>query len=98
MCGNRFTDDDITTYVKVADGGGNVALVLGKEFKSWQRADFSKAQVTLKINNRLKAKGSGAAVMGGPLASLTWLANSLLKENLFLEENQIVCTGTMTGS
>ena len=97
ICGTRIDGDNIPVPLKIADGGSNTALVLGPKFNMWEKVDLARSSVTLKVNNRSKAKGIGSDVLGGPLLSLTWLANSLRESGLFLEADQYICTGTMTG-
>lgn len=51
------------------------------------------AAVTLTLNGAPAARGSGAAIMGNPTASLAWLANALNARGRALAEGDVVMTG-----
>lgn len=80
----------------VADHGANAALVLGKPFANGADLDLDAMKVELRVNNESVGKGTGADVIGGPYASLLWLANALRRRG-GLKAGQVVSTGTCTG-
>lgn len=83
----------------VADGALNGAVVVGKDrFRpvdinggDWK--SLSDVNVSLEINGKEVATGAGSSVLGNPLTSLTWLANSLILEGKELKKGQFVMTG-----
>jgi len=51
--------------------------------------------MTITQNGALAAQGTGAAVLGGPLLSCTWLANKLLEFGVSLQPGDIVISGAL---
>jgi 2-keto-4-pentenoate hydratase len=51
---------------------------------------------TLHINGELVATGAGGAVLGSPLNSLVWLANTVGPLGVTLEPGHVVLPGSMT--
>ncbi|MBL8696974.1 MAG: fumarylacetoacetate hydrolase family protein [Alphaproteobacteria bacterium] len=80
----------------VADHGANAALVLGKPFAKGTELDLDGMAVEMRVDGATIGKGTGADVLGGPHASLLWLANALRRRG-GLKAGQIVSTGTCTG-
>ena len=60
----------------------------------WRALDLSAHPVSVSINGKLAAQGSGANVLGDPRVALTWLANELIKRGMALRTGQVVTTGT----
>jgi 2-keto-4-pentenoate hydratase len=60
----------------------------------WRAVDLSAHPVSVTINGKLAAQGSGANVLGDPRVALTWLANELVKRGMALRTGQVVTTGT----
>ena len=79
----------------IADHGSNAALVLGRPFAD-AGMDLARLPVSMTVDGQEIGKGTGADVIGGPHASLLWLAN-LLRRGPGLKAGQIVSTGTCTG-
>jgi 2-keto-4-pentenoate hydratase len=79
----------------IADHGSNGALVLGRPFAG-AGPQLDALQVSLSVDGGEVGKGTGADVIGGPHASLLWLAN-LLRRGPGLQAGQILSTGTCTG-
>lgn len=80
----------------VADQGANAALVVGKPLANGLKADLDKLAVEMRVDDKTVGKGTGADVLGGPYASLLWLANHLRRRG-GLKAGQYVSTGTCTG-
>ena len=81
----------------VADNGCNAALVEGAAVADWHALDLARQKVSFTLNGQKLAEGSGADVLGHPLAALAWLANDLSRRGLGLKAGQIVTTGTCCG-
>ncbi len=79
------------------DNGGGAALIMGEDVVGWRHLDLSRASVDLSVNGHHIASGIGAAAMGTPLTSLTWLVNWLRERNRYLYAGELVSTGTCTG-
>jgi 2-keto-4-pentenoate hydratase len=58
-----------------ADGGVNIALVLGPWFSDWRRWDVPRHAVSMTVNGEMKGQGTGARALGDPMNVLIWLAN-----------------------
>ncbi len=80
----------------IADHGANGALVLGRPLAGGTDLDLDALAVEMQVDGAVMGKGTGAAVIGGPLGSLLWLAN-LLRRRGGLKAGDIVSTGTCTG-
>ena len=81
----------------IADCGLNQAMVLGSETKDWRRLHLSRHPVRFLVDGKLKAEGSGAAVMGDPITAMVWTANHFSKRGLTLSAGQIISTGATCG-
>jgi len=81
----------------IADNGSNAGLVLGAPIAEWQRYDLAAVAVVFRLGGHERAKGTGAAVMGHPLAALAWLADERAARGAPLRAGEIVATGSMMG-
>ena len=59
--------------------------------------DLASHQVRLNVNGVEVSSGTGAAVLGHPLAALTWLVNKLALHGAHLCKGDWVTTGVVTG-
>jgi 2-keto-4-pentenoate hydratase len=60
----------------------------------WRSGDLAEAGVAMRINGEFRAEGKGAAVLGGPLKALAWLASELSGNGDTLRAGEIVSTGS----
>ncbi|MBL4720388.1 MAG: hypothetical protein JKY20_04555 [Alphaproteobacteria bacterium] len=81
----------------IADHCGNAAFVYGDAVENWRDLDLAALKVDLKVNGETVITGSGDAVMGNPLNSLTWVANYLSARGKSLKVGEWVTTGSMMG-
>ena len=81
----------------VADNCNDGAFVRGPPATGWRGSDLSRHQVTLHVDDRVAARGSGGEVITGPLGVLVWLANDLAARGTGLGAGQVVTTGSCTG-
>ncbi|MBM3627386.1 MAG: hydratase [Alphaproteobacteria bacterium] len=79
-----------------ADHGANGALVVGRPFAPGVAKDVDRLAVEMHVDGQVVGKGTGADVIGGPHASLLWLAN-MLRRRGGLKAGEYVSTGTCTG-
>jgi 2-keto-4-pentenoate hydratase len=77
-----------------ADSALAGCFVLGPAARDWRHLDLGAHPVTIAKEGVEVACGSGAAVMGGPLLALAWLANR--QEHGGLRRGQVVLTGSAT--
>jgi len=80
----------------VADGGLSHALVLGPGVKPLERSDYARITNRISINGISKYTGIASNALGGPELALTWLANNLVGNGLFLRSGDVVTTGVIT--
>ena len=80
-----------------ADGGVNIALVLGPWSSDFRRWDLPTHAVSMTINGQSKGEGTGSRALGDPLNVLMWLANQQSRMGRGLDAGAIITTGTCTG-
>jgi 2-keto-4-pentenoate hydratase len=80
----------------VADGVYTNAIVLGGLLTPVTGLDLALEGVVFEQNGQMVATNTAAEVMGGPLNSLTWLANSLGKTGRTLRAGDVVLTGSIS--
>ncbi len=77
-----------------ASNGIHAGLVIGMEKVRPVGLDLEVEGVGLFKNGEVAASGIGADIMGGPLKSLRWLANHLIRRGEYLKAGQIVIPGS----
>ena len=80
----------------ISDNGCNRGWVRGKAVEDWRSIDLASHGVCLLVNGVEKLTGTGAAVLGHPLNSLVWLANTLCEQGKALKAGDLVSTGVCT--
>jgi 2-keto-4-pentenoate hydratase len=80
----------------ISDNGCNGGWVQGKAIEAWRHIDLASHEVRVSVNGAEKLSGSGAAVLGHPLNSLVWLANTLCEQGKQLTAGDLVSTGVCT--
>ena len=66
----------------IADDFFDSGCVLGEPVRDWRKLDLGRLSGASYINGTEVGRGSGALIMGHPLAALAWLANSRAKHGL----------------
>ena len=79
------------------DNGGGAAFVPGSPAADWAGIDLVTAGVDLYLNGYYVKSGRGAAAMGHPVTSLTWMLNWASEHGRTIRAGQTVSTGTCTG-
>ncbi|KUO16403.1 2-keto-4-pentenoate hydratase [Streptomyces dysideae] len=95
----RFTDvTAVGANQLIADNACGHQFVLGPEtLRPWTASELASVDMTATINGPATSrsvKGTGANVLGDPVAALTWLANELTYIGTPLEASAFVTTGT----
>lgn len=80
-----------------ADGGVNIALVLGRWATNWQALDLPAHRVAMSIDGEKKGAGQGARALDDPMNVMLWLVNQQSKLGRGLKSGDIISTGTCTG-
>jgi 2-keto-4-pentenoate hydratase len=78
----------------IADNSAAGFWLAGTEYEDLNTVDFDDFPVTLHINGELVVAGNSANVLGNPLNSLTWLANTLCTQGGGLKAGEIITAGS----
>ena len=90
-----WTSQDV--FSVIADNGTDGALIVGPGTEAWKALDLTAVAVTLTVNGKQERRGSGANVLGDPVGSFVWLANSRAgSRGAGLRAGDIHNTGTAT--
>ena len=94
---SRYTDwTSVGAPSLIADNGCNGAWVKGMPYHDWKALDLRTHEVVLMVNGETKLKGRGSEVLGHPINSLTWMANTLVEEGTGLKAGDLISTGVCT--
>ena len=74
---SRIRDWKIGIFDTVADNASSGGVVLGSRPVRLTDVDLRLSGCNLSVNGELVATGAGGAVLGSPLTSLVWLANTV---------------------
>src|ERR1700733_850444 len=95
---SRIRDWKIGLADTIADNASSGGVVLGGPPTALTGVDLRLAGCTLHRNGVLAGTGAGGAVLGSPLTSLVWLANTIGARGVVLEAGHVVLPGSITGS
>ena len=95
---SRIRDWKIGIFDTVADNASSGGVILGGHPVTLDRIDLRLIGCTLHIGSELAATGAGGAVLGSPLNSLVWLANTVGPLGVRLEPGHVVLPGSMTAA
>ena len=96
---NRYLPDvrAFGTPAMVADGVYHAAAVLGAPDAAWRGLDLPGQQGTLLVDGEVRGTGLGAALLGGPMQALAWLAGSAEAAAFGgLQAGQVIMLGSVT--
>jgi 2-keto-4-pentenoate hydratase len=80
----------------IADLGYHGYFVLGEPIPNWRKVDLIACEASMTIDGKMVQSGTGAAVLGDPVAALVWLTNHA-RRHRGIAAGMIVPTGSMTG-
>jgi len=101
MAGIEIVDDRYADYRTlgvpslIGDNFFNAGCVLGRPARDWQRLDLAALKGRTLINDEEAGSGTGAMVLGHPLAALAWLANARSRRGLGLKRGEFVFLGSL---
>lgn len=95
---SRVTDWNIRLVDTVADNASCGAIIINPEPIDIAVADLPSVTARMLIEGELAGEGSGADVMGHPLAPLHWLAHTLGTQGVPLKAGDIILTGSFCGA
>jgi 2-keto-4-pentenoate hydratase len=93
---SRITDWDIKLVDTVADNASCGAIVVGSSALDVDPSELKDVTCSLVIDGEVTGSGTGADVMGDPVAPLAWLANVLGEQGVALEAGQLILPGSFT--
>jgi 2-keto-4-pentenoate hydratase len=101
MAGIEIVDDRYADFRSlgvpslIGDNFFNAGCVLGQSVRNWQRLDLAALKGRTLINGAEVGSGTGAMVLGHPLAALAWLANARSGRRLGLKRGAFVFLGSL---
>ena len=96
---SRIRDWDIKLVDTIADNASCGAIAVSAHPLTLDPADpaaLLKVTCSLVIDGQVTGTGTGADVMGHPIAPLVWLANVLGEQGVALEAGQLILPGSFT--
>jgi 2-keto-4-pentenoate hydratase len=93
---SRIADWKLTLQDTIADNASSGAVVLGDWVPYDDGIDLPRARASLWLNGTEIDSGVGAAVMGGPVAAVAWLANALAPFGTEILPGQFIMSGSFT--
>ena len=101
MAGIEIVDDRYRDYrtlgvpTLIADNFFNAGCVLGEPVRDWKPLNLAALAGRMLINGIEVGRGTGAMVLGHPLAALAWLANARAGRGLGLTRGRFVFLGSL---
>ncbi|WP_264886965.1 2-keto-4-pentenoate hydratase [Dietzia sp. NCCP-2495] len=95
---SRVSDWKIGIFDTVSDNASSGGVILGSTPVGVRDVDLRLTGCNLYRNGELVATGAGGAVLGSPINSLVWLANTVGPLGTTLEPGHIVLPGSMTSA
>jgi 2-keto-4-pentenoate hydratase len=92
---SRIRDWDITICDTVADNASSGVFVLGGCPRSLRDLDLRSCTMSLTSNGDQLSSGTGAACLGHPVNSVTWLANELFSRGAPLRAGEVILSGSL---
>lgn len=93
---SRIDNWDIKLLDTVADNASCGVYVLGTEHFDPLDVDLSLVGMTITQDGELFTSGAGAAVMGSPVNSVVWLANTLGRLGMPFRAGEVILSGSLT--
>lgn len=95
---SRIKDWKIGLLDTIADNASSGGIVLGSTPVGVGEVDLRLSGCVLHVNGEVAATGAGGAVLGSPLTSLVWLANTVGALGVTLEPGHVILPGSQTGA
>jgi 2-keto-4-pentenoate hydratase len=92
---SRIEDWRIGLLDTIADNASSGAVVLGSTPTSLSEVDLRLTGAVMTRNGAVVGTGAGGAVLGSPINSLVWLANTLGARGVTLEAGQVILPGSV---
>lgn len=93
---SRITDWKIRIQDTVADNASCGVYMVGADKVSPTKLDLSLAGMVLEMNGELYSTAAGAAVQGGPVNAIVWLANTLGRLGMPFRAGEVILSGSQS--
>lgn len=93
---SRVADWKISLADTIADNASSGGFVLGSTPTPLGQVDLRLTGCVFTRNSQVVGTGAGGAVLGSPMTSLVWLANTLGRLGTSLEAGEVVLPGSVT--
>lgn len=93
---SRIKNWNISIQDTVADNASCGIFVLGQNRTRITDVDLTLSGMVLERNGYLEATAAGAAVQGGPVNAVVWLANTLGRLGLPFKKDEIILSGSQS--
>ncbi|WP_328363378.1 fumarylacetoacetate hydrolase family protein [Mycobacterium sp. NBC_00419] len=95
---SRIAEWQIGIVDTISDNASSGGVVLGSTARRIGEVDLRLGGCVLHRNGEIAGTGAGGAVLGSPLNSLAWLANTLGERGEALHAGQVILPGSITAS
>ena len=92
---SRIKDWKIKIQDTVADNASCGVFVLGDRLVDPRDVDLSTCGMVLEKNGDIVGLGAGAAALGSPVNSVTWLANTMGRLGIPLKAGEVILSGSL---
>ena len=92
---SRIEDWKIGLLDTIADNASSGAVVLGSTPTALGAVDLRLAGAVMTRNGQVVGTGAGGAVLGSPLTSLVWLANTVGARGVTLQAGHVILPGSV---
>lgn len=92
---SRIEDWKISLFDTIADNASSGAVVLGSTPTPLHEVDLRLVGAVMTRNGVVVGTGAGGAVLGSPITSLVWLANTVGVRGVTLEPGHVVLPGSV---
>lgn len=93
---SRIADWQIGIVDTIADNASSARVVLGGNPRRLTDLDVRGIGAALRLNGKILETGTSAAVLGNPVTSVAWLANTIGRFGVALEPGHVVLPGSCT--
>jgi 2-keto-4-pentenoate hydratase len=93
---SRIADWKIGIVDTIADNASSAKVVLGGNPVRLQDVDVRNLGAALRLNGEIVETGTAAAVLGNPVTSVAWLAQTIGRFDLVLEPGHVILPGSCT--
>lgn len=94
---SRIADWKIGLFDTIADNASSGAVILGSTPTELGAVDLRLTGCTFHRNGQVVGTGAGGAVLGSPINSLVWLANTVGARGIALEPGDVILPGSVCG-